>query len=130
MTRKVLIVDDDPTIRTLLREYLEALGFLILNANDGRSAWEMYLKENPDLIITDIFMPEMTGVELMERVKTSNHPIPVILISGVPLSEAEVMMQRERADGFLEKPYMFWQMREVISKLVPEAVEATEVKLA
>ncbi|MCX6640355.1 MAG: response regulator [bacterium] len=128
MSRKVLIVDDDPTIRTLLRDYLEALGFEILHAIDGRCALEIFDREFPDLIITDIFMPEMTGVELAEKVKSGDHPIPIILISGVQLSEAEIQMQRERSDGFLEKPYMFWQLREVISKLVPDAVPAQAVK--
>lgn len=120
MSRKVLVVDDDDTIRTVLEDFLQALDFEILHARDGRQGWEVFQSESPDLVIADIFMPEMTGVELLDQIKASENPIPVVLISGVPLSQAEIQMQRERADGFLEKPYMFWQMKDVIGKLFQE----------
>lgn len=120
MSCKVLVVDDDRTIRTILHDYLENLGFEIFHANDGREGWEIFQEQNLNLVITDIFMPEMTGVELVEKIKLSQNPIPVVLISGVPLSQAEIQMQQERADGFLEKPYMFWQMKELINKLLPD----------
>lgn len=121
MAHKVLIVDDETSIRTILNDYLETLGFEIFHATDGRKGWEIFQEHHPDLVITDIFMPEMTGVELLEKIKMSDRPAPVVLISGVPLSPAEVQVQRERSDGFLEKPYMFWQMKDLIQKLVPNA---------
>lgn len=120
MDRKVLIVDDDPTIRSILQDYLEALNVEVLHAADGRRGWDLFQQKRPHLVIADIFMPEMTGVELLEKIKSGENPVPVVLISGVQLSEVEVQMQKERADGFLEKPYMFWQMKELISKLLPE----------
>lgn len=122
MPYKVLVVDDDQTIRTILQDYMEAMGFEIFHAIDGRQGWEIFQDQTPDLVIADIFMPEMTGVELLEKIKNSSNPVPVVLISGVPLSQTEIQMQRERADGFLEKPYMFWQMKELIGKLIPDAV--------
>ncbi len=122
MSRKVLVVDDDNTIRVLMQDYLGNLDFEIYHASDGKIGWDLFQKHKPDLVITDIFMPQMTGVELLEAVKSSDHPVPVVLISGVSLSDAEIQMQRERADGFLEKPYMFWQMKDLISKLLPDAL--------
>ncbi len=120
MSRKVLVVDDDETIRTVLEDYLKALDFEIVHAVDGRQGWEVFQSEKPDLVIADIFMPEMTGVELLDQIKASDQKVPVVLISGVPLSQAEIRVQQERADGFLEKPYMFWQMKDLIGKLFPE----------
>ena len=124
MSHKVLVVDDDQTIRTILHDYMESLGFEIFHATDGRQGWEIFQEQKPNLVIADIFMPEMTGVELLEKIKESENPVPVVLISGVPLSQSEIQMQRERADGFLEKPYMFWQMKELIGKLVPDAASS------
>ncbi|TKJ36833.1 hypothetical protein CEE37_14705 [candidate division LCP-89 bacterium B3_LCP] len=124
MSRKVLIVDDDPSIRTLLDDYLIELDFEILHATDGREGWALYRQHSPDLVIADIFMPEMNGLELTEKIKDSDDPPPVMLISGVPLNQTEIEMQQERADGFLEKPYMFWQMKEMINKLLPETASA------
>jgi len=120
MNRTVLVVDDDPTIHTILQDYLANLGFQIVHATDGRSGLDLFDQHQPCLVIADIFMPGMTGVEMLEKIKTGAHPSPVVLISGVQLSDAEVQMQRERADGFLEKPYMFWQLKELIGKLVPD----------
>jgi len=120
MNRTVLIVDDDPTIRTVLEDYLKALNFEIIHAHDGLTGWEMFKQQRPALVITDIFMPGMTGVELLEKIKSDAHSVPVVMISGVQLSEVEVKMQRERADSFLDKPYMFWQLKELIGKLLPE----------
>ncbi len=125
MSKPVLVVDDDPTIRTILNDYLTTLGFQVLHADDGHKGWEIFKTEQPALVIADIFMPGMTGVELLEKIKASEHPAPVVLISGVQLSEAEIQMQRERADGFLEKPYMFWQLKELITKLLPDSAGAS-----
>ena len=119
MNQTVLVVDDDPTIHTILQDYLETLGFQIIHATDGRTGLTLFDEHRPCLVIADIFMPGMTGVELLEKIKDGPHPSPVVLISGVQLSDAEVQMQRERADGFLEKPYMFWQLKELIAKLIP-----------
>lgn len=120
MKRKILVVDDDPTIRTILEDYLDTMDFEIFHAPDGAEGWRLFQEEKPNLVIADIFMPEMTGVELVEKIKGSDNPAPVVLISGVPLSQAEIQMQQERADGFLEKPYMFWQMKDLIAKLIPD----------
>ena len=120
MSRKVLVVDDDDTILALMEDYLGTLDFEIFHASDGKEGWETFQEQIPDLVIADIFMPEMTGLELLEKIKSSENAVPVVLISGVPLSPAEIQMQRERADGFLEKPYMFWQMKELISELLPD----------
>ncbi len=121
MNRSVLIVDDDPAIRKVLEDYLKALGFEIYHATDGYTGWDLFQKHRPSLVITDIFMPGITGVELLEKIKADEKPAPVIIISGVQLSEVEIQMQRERADGFLDKPYMFWQLKDLIAKLLPEA---------
>lgn len=120
MNRSVLIVDDDPTIRKVLEDYLKALGFETYHATDGYTGWDLFQKHRPALVITDIFMPGITGVELLEKIKADEKPAPVVMISGVQLSEVEIQMQRERADGFLDKPYMFWQLKDVLAKLLPE----------
>ena len=69
MNRSVLIVDDDPAIRRVLEDYLKALGLEIYHATDGYTGWDLYQKHRPGLVITDIFMPGITGVDLLEKIK-------------------------------------------------------------
>jgi len=119
MGRKVLVVDDEESTRKVLNDYLDSLNLEVIHAQDGQQGLEAFKQHKPDLVIADIFMPQMTGVELLDAIKSSDHPVPVVLISGVSLTKAELQMQQERADGFLEKPYMFWQMKEVLGNLLP-----------
>ncbi|MBU0519328.1 response regulator [bacterium] len=120
MGRKVLVVDDEDSTRKVLHDYLESMNLEVIHAEDGKQGLAAFLEQKPDLVITDIFMPQMTGVELLDEIKASDHPVPVVLISGVALTKAELQMQQERADGFMEKPYMFWQMKEVLEQLLPK----------
>ena len=75
----ILIVDDDRNLRTLYRAELESEGYRVLVAQNGRTALDLLEKEQPDLIVMDIRMPEMDGLEAMARVIKQERNIPVIL---------------------------------------------------
>ena len=79
----VLVVDDDPIMRRTLREELEPRGFLIVEASDGQDAWARFQKELPDLVVTDLRMPEADGVELVRRIRREARSwVPVIVITS------------------------------------------------
>jgi len=100
----ILIVDDEPEVRTVVAEFLEDFGYQVLQADGGTQALGR-LQENPSvqLLITDIRMPEMSGIELADRATERNPELKVILISGYFIAQ-----QVHRR--FLRKPF---RMREL-----------------
>ena len=78
----ILVVDDDPQIRRLLRLVLEKAGYGVEEAPDGRQALKVFCKQPPDLVITDIVMPEKEGIETILEMKRCDPAIPIIAISG------------------------------------------------
>lgn len=102
----ILIVDDSPTILLSLRKLLERWGFKIISAHDGREAWKELQKNKPDLVISDIDMPELNGIELTKLMRSDLilMTVPIILITGNASQyiQAEKMLNIE---GLLQKPF-------------------------
>ena len=110
--KKVLIVDDDEDVRGFVREILEGK-YMVLEAGDGIEALEMFLSEKPDAVITDNFMPRMTGTNLMKCIHTISDkcPCPVVLMSG--RRDARCFEENPK-NIFLKKPFTFEQLSEVL----------------
>ena len=88
----ILIIDDASDLRDLLRIYFEAKGYLVTQANSGRSALDLIAEERPDLIITDIIMPDVSGIEMIKTLRKGDRRLPVVALSGFP----EELQQVER----------------------------------
>ncbi len=101
---KVLIVDDEEMAIKLVEHQLEIDGFEIVTTTDGREAMDLIKSEEPDLVISDIMMPFMSGLELLELIKSEKKKIPVILVSA--LDDVEVIQTAigMGADDFVIKP--------------------------
>lgn len=78
----ILIVDDDLAVLSLFQQFLESSGYSVAVAPDGKKGLQMLRQRQPDLIITDIMMPEMDGLELLMDIRKHHSEIPVIAISG------------------------------------------------
>jgi CheY-like chemotaxis protein len=78
----ILVIDDDPAVLLLFKQFLENAGYSVELAADGKNGMETMGRRKPDLIITDIMMPEMDGLELLMEIKRHHPEIPVIAISG------------------------------------------------
>jgi DNA-binding NtrC family response regulator len=101
----VLIVDDEPDIRDLVKEILEDEGFNVSVAENGEQARLMYESTHPDLILLDIWMPDVDGITLLtEWKKTEQFDTPVVMMSGHGTVETAVEATREGAYDFIEKP--------------------------
>lgn len=102
--KTILVVDDEADIRILLKDFLENKNFFVLEASDGSQALELAKKHVPDLIITDMLLPKVHGVEVAQLIK-DNFFIPVIGISGVYRRD-EIAQEIDDfyLDGFFEKP--------------------------
>jgi two-component system alkaline phosphatase synthesis response regulator PhoP len=113
MPKTILVVDDSPNVRTLVREYLTAEGFRVVTANDGRQALFMARSEKPDLILLDIMMPEMTGYDFI-RAYRKEHAAPIILLTA-KLDESDKVLGLELgADDYVTKPF---GMRELTARI-------------
>lgn len=99
---RLLIVDDEPTIRMLVRLTFERQGFDVLEAADGASAIDIVLGEQPDLILLDNALPQMTGLELA---RLFDETIPVLLLTGLA-PEIDSADWPPSIKGFVEKPFI------------------------
>ncbi len=99
---KILIIDDERAIRNTLKDILEFEGYEVNIAEDGEQGVNMAQKDNYDLIYTDIKMPKMDGMEVLE--KLANQPCPIIMISGHGNIETAVEALKKGAFDFIEKP--------------------------
>jgi len=79
---RVLVIDDDPTIRSLVAGILESRGHSLVQAIDGRAGIALFVKENFDLVVTDIVMPEQEGIETITAIRRVNRTVPILAISG------------------------------------------------
>jgi len=79
---RVLVIDDDPTIRSLVAGLLESRGHSFVQAVDGRAGIVLFSKENFDLVVTDIVMPEQEGIETITAIRRANRTVPILAISG------------------------------------------------
>jgi two-component system alkaline phosphatase synthesis response regulator PhoP len=104
MAKKILVVDDKPELRTLLKSYLSQEGFEVSTAGDGQEALYVARREKPDLIILDLMMPEMGGYDFM-RFYSREADTPVIILTA-RLDENEKVLGLELgADDYVTKPF-------------------------
>jgi len=78
----ILIVDDEPVFRAMLDNFLTSLGATLLSANDGMDALALFKKTEPDLLICDIAMPKLNGLQLIEQLRSQGNTLPILVISA------------------------------------------------
>ena len=107
--KRILLVDDVPAVRLSIRAALEAVGYQVQEAGDGKEALDLLDSQAVDLIVTDLWMPNLDGVELLKRLRASNANIKVIAISGggmrKPIDVSAALAQTWGADAVLYKPF-------------------------
>lgn len=102
--KKILLVDDEEDIREVLSMALVDLGYHILTAENGKSAWQTFTLERPPIVMTDIKMPVMDGIELLQRIKRKSPETEVIMISGHGDMDLAIKSLKHRATDFITKP--------------------------
>jgi len=104
---RLLLVDDDPNLILLVKDYLEYQGYQVNTAGNGREALEVLAKETPDMIICDIMMPEMDGYTFIDQVRADSRTswIPVMFLSAKGQSQDRVKGLNTGADIYMVKPF-------------------------
>lgn len=113
---KVLVVDDEEDVRGTLSEMVVGLGCRVVVAENGREALERIEAEKVDMIITDLSMPKMNGLELIVRSKQMNPNIPIAVISAYGNVENTTYALTRGAFSFIAKPFKLSQVKELIRK--------------
>lgn len=118
MVQKILIVDDNPNMSSLLSEMLEVFDYKSVLAADGAEALSKLEKNKFSMVITDMRMPNMSGLELLEKVKSDYPDVKVVLISGYDNGMLESQSKDLSADGFLGKPLMMSDIEKLLNRLL------------
>ncbi len=109
---KILLAEDELTVNRLLQCYLRTMGFDVVAASNGREALDLYRREAPDLLLSDVDMPEMDGLQLLSAIRESGSRLPAILVSG----RGDPQQGRtERDYRFLAKPLTLADLRRHIA---------------
>ncbi len=111
---KILVVEDDLRVSELLQRGLSEVGFNVQLAYDGKSAERLYSSNNFDLIITDIILPTVDGIEFCKRIKKKDAFIPIIMLTALGTTDDKVEGFDAGADDYLVKPF---EMRELIARV-------------
>ncbi len=120
MSDRVLIVDDDPGIRETISELIEELGYRAETASDGLDAVKL-LESGPFLcVFTDIMMPNMSGLELIKKIKSHDVSLPIIVITGYASLEIAIEAMKFGASDFISKPFKVKQIEFLLNKVTRE----------
>jgi CheY-like chemotaxis protein len=112
----VLLVEDDFAFRRSVTAYLEDSGFQVIEADDGVQALEILNQQSPDIIISDLRMPRMSGLELLEALKDWPSAAPVIMISGTADKVLLAETTLSGAAAYLTKPIADLAMLETVAR--------------
>ena len=110
---RILVVDDDSRLLSLLTETLVAIGYEAEDAKSAREALRKLAESNFHLIISDIKMPEMDGLSLLERIRENYPGLPVVFITGLPQTD---ILRSANPEGILSKPFRISNLEDLIEQ--------------
>lgn len=120
LMRTILIVEDTPSEMELMSYYLRESGYLVINAGSGKEALPIAIAQKPDVIVTDIVMPGMSGFELCRSLK--NHPdtekVPIVICTSKNQEIDRLWGMKQGADAYITKPFTREQLIRVIKSVV------------
>lgn len=108
---KVLLVDDEPETVRLLRKVLQADGCTVIEAADGQEALTLFARESPDLILLDIIIPQIDGLEVLKRIRSQDPITGIIMVSALTSEKLAVEAMLAGADDYISKPFPLKEIR-------------------
>jgi two-component system response regulator ResD len=131
--RTVLVVDDEPTIAEVVARYLERAGYETTTTGDGREALRLAAERRPDLIVLDVMLPGLGGIEVLRRLGAAGGPrTPVILLTAKGEHDDKLVGLRSGADDYVVKPFspkeLVARVDAVLRRVLPEADKAEPLR--
>jgi len=133
MTTRVLIVEDDEAMSIALRDGFQYEGYSVTVAKDGESGLQLATEESPDLILLDVMLPKMTGLDICKNLRGGGSAVPIIMLTARGQEIDKVLGLKLGADDYITKPFGFMELlarAEAVlrrSNPVPSASSAVEV---
>jgi DNA-binding NtrC family response regulator len=125
----ILVVDDDPYIQEALEDRLESLGYRVSLAADGQQALELLEQQDPQLVLLDIEMPRMKGLDVLKEIRRRERDVPVIMITAYGSIDLAVQAMKEGAYDFIPKPFDPGHVALVVQKAMERQRLKGEVKV-
>jgi DNA-binding NtrC family response regulator len=122
---KVLVVDDETRVCTLLRSFLEAKGFQVAVAESSRAAQEVAAAFQPDVALVDYALPDATALDLLRRLKNLQPDLPVVILTGHASMELAVTAIKQGAQNFVAKPVHLPSLANTLQKALAEGQDRT-----
>ncbi|MFI5916092.1 response regulator transcription factor [Dactylosporangium sp. NPDC051541] len=123
MGQRVLVVDDDPTVSDVVRRYLERADFGVRLAGDGPMALEEYRRDRPDLVVLDLMLPGIDGLEVCRRLRTQDPSLPIIMLTALGEESDRVLGLELGADDYITKPFspreLVLRVQSVLRRIAP-----------
>ena len=131
MAERILIVDDDKGVRDALAEFLSSLGYVVAEAQNGEEALTLYRQGGFDLIMADLIMPNMDGMELLGRVRENkSDEVIFLMITGHPSIGTAVESINRGADDYITKPFHLEDVKIRIEKAIEKQTLKGRLKTA
>jgi two-component system response regulator RegX3 len=123
MARTILVVDDETTLRETLVEALESEGFRVVSAADGREALTIFRAERPDLVLLDLMLPELSGIEVC-RIIRAESGVPIVMLTAKDSELDKVVGLELGADDYVTKPFSLRELSARIRALFRRSEQA------
>jgi DNA-binding NtrC family response regulator len=125
----VLVVDDEADSREVIKDRLESLGYRVLKAANGFECLEALDRQNAQLVLLDLEMPDMNGLEVLKQIRQREHDTPVVMITAYGTIERAVQAMKDGAYDFITKPFEFDHLALVVAKALERETLKREVKV-
>src|SRR6266540_1094438 len=130
MGQRVLVVDDDQTVSDVVRRYLERAGFAVTLAADGQTALRAYEAERPDLVVLDLMLPGIDGLEVCRRLRTRADEVPIVMLTALGEEADRVLGLQLGADDYVTKPFspreLVLRVQSVLRRSLPRPAPTPE----
>lgn len=120
VAEKILIVEDDSFILTFTSKVLKSQGYLVTTAMTGKDALTKVQTSNYNLVLLDIGLPDITGTEILKKIREINHDIIVIMITGNPRLDSSIDSVNFGADGYIVKPISDTDLVDIVEEKIKQ----------
>ncbi|MEZ2237312.1 response regulator [Microcoleus sp.] len=129
MSARLLLVDDEPGLREAVQAYLEDSNFVVEVASNARDGWEILQKQNPDLLISDIMMPQVDGYQFLKQVREDPRykALPVVFLTAKGMTSDRIQGYTAGCDAYLSKPFDPDELVAIVTNLLARRAAAKEM---
>lgn len=128
MSAQLLLVDDEPGLREAVKDYLQESGFSVQVASNARDGWELMQKNTPDLVISDIMMPQVDGYQFLKQVREDPRfkTLPVVFLTAKGMTNDRIQGYQAGVDAYLPKPFDPDELVAIVENLLERRAAAAQ----